>query len=62
MWGAAGSGQAVQVGHDHHGCLPQVDGQIVVLGQGQVAQEALVWTQRGREDLEIAANQPQSAH
>lgn len=51
MWRAAGRSQAVQVSHDHHGSLPQVDGQVVVLRQGQVAQEALVGTHLGREDL-----------
>lgn len=41
--------------HDHHSCLPKVNSQIVILRQGQVAQETLVWTQRGCEDLQIKA-------
>ena len=53
MGGAAGRGQAVQVGHDDHGRLAQVDGQLVVLGQRQVAQEALVGAQRRRQDLRV---------
>ena len=51
MGGAARRGQAVQVGHDDHGGLAQVDGQLVVLGQRQVAQEALVGAQGRRQDL-----------
>lgn len=57
QWGgAAGRSQAVQVSHDHHGRLPQVDGQVVVLRQRQVAQEALVGTHLHCEDLRITAN------
>ena len=41
--------------HDHHSSLPKVNSQIVILRQGQVAQETLVWTQRGCEDLQIKA-------
>ncbi|KAG9348931.1 hypothetical protein JZ751_029248 [Albula glossodonta] len=35
LWGATGGGQPIQVRHDDHGRLPQVDGQVVVLRQGQ---------------------------
>lgn len=41
--------------HDHHSCLTKVNSQVVILRQGQVAQETLVWTQRGCEDLQIKA-------
>lgn len=57
MGGAAGRGQPVQVSHDHHGRLPQVDGQVVVLRQRQVPQETLVWAQRRRQDLETSEAQ-----
>lgn len=55
MWGAAGCSQAVQVSHDHHGRLPKVNSQVVILRQGQVAQETLIWAQWGCEDLKITA-------
>lgn len=55
MWRATRSGQTVQVGHDDHSGLSEVYGQVVVLRQGQVAQETLIWTQRGREDLRNTA-------
>lgn len=55
MWGAAGCSQAVQVSHDYHGCLPKVNSQVVILRQGQVAQETLIWAQWGGEDLKITA-------
>lgn len=52
MWRAAGRSQAVQVSHDHHRRLPKVNSQVIILRQGQVAQEALIRSQGGREDLE----------
>lgn len=55
MWGAAGCSQAVQVSHDHHSRLPKVNSQVVILRQGQVAQETLIWAQWGCEDLKITA-------
>lgn len=41
--------------HDHHGRLAEIDGEVIVLGQDQVAQEALVRTQGGCEDLKTRA-------
>lgn len=55
VWRAAGRSQAIQVSHDDHSGLTKVDGQVVILRQGQVAQETLIWTQRGCEDLETTA-------
>lgn len=55
MWRAAGGRQAVQVSHDHHSGLPKVNGQVVILRQGQVAQETLVWAQGCCEDLDMTA-------
>lgn len=55
VWRAARSSQTVQVGHDHHGRLPKVNGQVIILRQSQVAQKTLIWTQRGCEDLQITA-------
>lgn len=55
VWRAAGRSQAVQVSHDHHSCLPKVNSQVIILRQGQVAQETLIWTQGGCEDLVITA-------
>lgn len=49
--GAAGVSQPVQVRHDDHGRLPQVDSQVIVLRKGQVAQEALIRAQGSGEDL-----------
>ncbi len=55
MWWAAGRSQAVQVSHDHHSCLPEVNSQVIILRQGQVAQETLIWAQGGCENLKITA-------
>lgn len=49
--GAAWGCQAVQVCHDDYSCLPQINGQVIILRQCKVAQKTLIWAQRGWKDL-----------
>lgn len=48
----AGGGQTVQVGHDNHRRLLEIDGEVVVLWKSQVPQETLVGAQRARQKLQ----------
>lgn len=41
--------------HDHYSRLAEINSKVIILRQDQVAQEALIWTQGGCENLKITA-------